>query len=160
MSVTGTEIAALLKRDLRRLCQQVEAFADEAQLWQVLPGVENSAGNLAMHLEGNLREYIGRQLGGIAYDRNRPLEFEGRNVPKPELLARLENLAETIPGVLERLSDETFSRDYAENVLGATLSTRQFVIHLQGHLNYHLGQIDYLRRVLTAGAAINYVKLQ
>ena len=158
-SVLANELAALLRRDLTKLCQQVKAFTDEAQLWQVLPGVENSAGNLAMHLEGNLREYIGRQLGGLEYVRNRPVEFAGKDVPRAALISRLENLAETIPGVVEALSDDALAQTFPEKVLGPELSSRQFIIHLHGHLNYHLGQIDYLRRILASGKAIDYVRL-
>ena len=59
----ATELAALFARDLRRLQQQLDAFPDDATVWATAPGVTNSAATLALHLEGNLREYIGRQLG-------------------------------------------------------------------------------------------------
>lgn len=59
-----TELSHLFRRDLARLQQEVNAFNDDQGLWLRLPGVENTAGNLVLHLEGNLREFIGRQLGG------------------------------------------------------------------------------------------------
>ena len=142
------ELAALFARDLAKLRQEIEAFGDG--LWAVLPGVTNSAGNLALHLEGNLREYIGRQLGGIAYERKRPLEFSTKDIPVPELIARITSLEAAIPTVVSQLTDDTLSAIYPENVLGEPLSTRRFLIHIHGHLTYHLGQINYLRRISQA----------
>ncbi len=63
----ATELSALFVRDLERLIQELQAFPDTASVWKTAPGVTNAAGTLALHLEGNLREYIGRQLGQIAY---------------------------------------------------------------------------------------------
>ncbi len=143
------ELARQFRRDLLRLHQQVGAFPDNATLWQVLPGVTNSAGNLLLHLEGNLREYIGRQLGGIPYSRNRPSEFSAGDISRAELSSRVMDLAERIPAVVASLSSEQMARQYPEVVLAGPLSTGEFLIHLYGHLNWHFGQVDYLRRILT-----------
>jgi phage FluMu protein gp41 len=139
------EIAALYRRDLPRLVQQLDAF-DDAQLW---------AGNLLLHLNGNLREFVGRQIGGVAYARDRPREFAAKDVPRAELTAELMGLAALIPSVLDALPAERWDEMFPEQVLpGGPVTNRQFVIHLYGHLNYHLGQIDYLRRTLTGQGAL------
>ena len=148
------ELADQFRIDLLRLHQQVGAFPDDAALWQVLPGVTNSAGNLVLHLEGNLREYIGRQLGEISYSRNRPLEFSASGLSRSELGTRVMQLADKIPAVIEGLSSEQMARQYPEVVLAGPLSTGEFLIHLYGHLNWHLGQVDYLRRILTGQGAL------
>ncbi|MDH4063809.1 MAG: DinB family protein, partial [Acidobacteriota bacterium] len=150
----ATELAALFARDLTRLRQQLEAFPDTAAVWATAPGVSNVAGTLALHLEGNLREFVGRQLGHIDYQRDRPAEFGTRGMAQSELVARAAALADDIPPVIAALSDAALSATFPEVVLGAPISTRQFLIHLNGHLNYHLGQIDYLRRVTTGHGAI------
>jgi hypothetical protein len=143
------ELAALFRRDLGRLRKEIESFAGhDAALWESRPGITNPAGNLALHLEGNLREYIGRQLGGIAYTRTRPLEFSTRGLTAAGLSSRLAALADAIPTVIESLAGGALAATYPENVLGEPMSTRRFLVHLQGHLNYHLGQINYLRRIL------------
>ena len=147
----GTELAMIFRRDLTRLLQQVEAFSSDEMLWKTLPGVTNSAGNLVLHLEGNLCEFIARQLGRHAYNRQRPLEFSTSGLTQADLAARVTRLRELIPEVLEKLSDEQMEARYPEDVLGVPLSTAQMLVHLNGHLGYHLGQIDYLRRFLTAG---------
>lgn len=147
------ELATLYRRDLQRLHQEIAAFPDDATLWCVLPGASNSAGNLALHLEGNLRDFIGRELGNRPYVRTRDLEFTA-NVPRAELLQRIESLLSLIPDVVAELTADQLDATYAKNVFGMPLSTRLFVLHLATHLNYHLGQIDYLRRILTAGDAL------
>ena len=156
----ASELAALYARDLQRLVQELRAFPDTATLWTTGPGVSNAAGTLALHLEGNLREYIGRQLGGIAFTRNRPLEFSARDVALSEVITRLEAVADLIPDVIESLSPGQLDATYPENVLSVPLSTRQFLIHLFGHFSYHLGQIDYLRRLTTGHGAIVLATLQ
>jgi hypothetical protein len=155
----GIELAALFRRDLRRLAQEIEHFPDDAALWNTAPGVRNSAGNLALHLEGNLREYIGRQLGGVDYSRNRRQEFSAAGPTRVEMKGRMEALAASIPEVIAGLSGADWENVYPEQVLGLPLSTAQFLIHLHGHFNYHLGQIDYLRRVLTQGGAVDFAPL-
>jgi len=158
MTMTS-DLAPLFRRDLARLSQQVEAFPNDEALWQTLPGVTNAAGNLALHIEGNLREYIGRQLGKLPYKRNRELEFSTKGMSRRELGTRLAELRRSIPEVIEHLSSEQFDTEYPEVVLEIATSTRQLLIHLHGHLNWHLGQIDYLRRVLTGDGAIKLAGL-
>jgi hypothetical protein len=155
----ATEIASLFRRDIRRVIQQLQAFPDSETLWSVSGGITNPAGNLVLHLEGNLREFIGRQLGRVDYQRKRDEEFNGRNVDAAEMITRMEAVLEMVPRVLESLSKEVLDAPYPESPLKGGVSTRQFLIHLNGHLNYHLGQIDYLRRALTGNGSISYAGL-
>jgi hypothetical protein len=153
VSITN-DLAALFRRDLSKLAQQIEAFPNDETLWQTLPGVTNSAGNLALHLEGNLREFIGRQLGKLSYNRKRELEFSLKGIRKEELSTRLAGLQLSIPSIIGELSSEQMEMEYPQLVLERAMSTREFLIHLYGHLNWHLGQVDYLRRVLTGDGAV------
>ena len=150
----SAELASLYRRDLPRLGQQLEAF-DDRQLWAVVPGVTNSAGNLMLHLNGNLREYVGRQIGGVAYVRDRPREFAARDIPRAEIAADLAGLPGLVAGVFDGLTEARWGDMFPEQVLpGGPITNRHFVIHLYGHLNYHLGQIDYLRRALSGHGAL------
>jgi hypothetical protein len=107
----STELAALFARDIARLIQELQAFPDTASVWKTAPGVTNAAGTLALHLEGNLREYIGRQLGQIAFKRDRPLEFSARGVEQAELIKRLEAVKEMVPRVIAGLSEAQLDAD-------------------------------------------------
>jgi hypothetical protein len=150
----SSELAVLFARDLARVGQELEAFPDTATLWATAPGVANAAGTLALHLEGNLREYVGRQVGGIEFQRNRPLEFSARGVEREELIRRIEGVREMVPRVIAALSPERLDAEAPESQDGAPASTRQFLINVLTHLNYHLGQMDYLRRFSTGDGAI------
>ena len=156
---TAHELAALFRRDLTRLIQEIEAFPGEDALWKTVPGITNSAGNLALHLEGNLREFVGRQLGQRTYSRKRDLEFSSTGVSRAELGSRLAGLKQVIPDVIAGLSAQQLNMDYPEMVLGVVTSTQQFLMALYGHLSWHMGQIDYLRRALTGDGAIKLAGL-
>jgi uncharacterized damage-inducible protein DinB len=157
--ILSHELSALMKRDLGTLAQQIEAFPADELFWQTVPGITNAAGNLVLHLEGNLREYIGRQLGNIPYERDRPQEFRITALDQAELLRRVAYLSETIPAVINSLSPEELTSAYPEMVLERELSVQGFLVHLYGHLSWHMGQIDYIRRVLTADGAVKRASL-
>jgi uncharacterized damage-inducible protein DinB len=155
----STELSLLYARDLKRLIQEIQAFPNDASLWQVLPGVTNSAGNLALHIDGNLREYIGRQLGDVAYTRQRPLEFSSKGASAAELVARFNDLPDLIARIITGLSEEQLDAPFPEQGLPQQRTTRMFLLHLYSHFSYHLGQIDYLRRILTDGKSVDFVNL-
>ena len=155
----ATELGALYARDLTRLIQELNAFPDTASLWKTAPGVANAAGTLALHLEGGLRHFIGWRLGKIEYTRVRPLEFSARGVERDELIARLEAVKASIPAVIAGLSNADLDTIDPNNGTDEPMTTRQWLIHLYGHLNYHLGQVDYLRRFVTGDAAIELAQL-
>ena len=155
----STELADLFARDLARLIQELTAFPDTASIWKIAPGVSNAAGTLALHLEGGLRHFIGLRLGRIDYTRDRPLEFSARGVDRVELIARLEAVQASIPTVIAALTDAELDTVDPQNGTDKPLTTRQWLIHLYGHLSYHLGQIDYLRRVATGDGAIELAQL-
>jgi hypothetical protein len=158
MTIAGG-LAALFSRDLTRLIQELQAFPSDETLWQRAPGVKNSAGNLVLHLEGNLREYIGRQLGGVAYSRVRDQEFALTGISRGDLVRRMEDVKELVAKVVSGLTDSELAKPHPERVLEIDLCSRDFLVHLHGHLNFHLGQIDYLRRILTAGSAVAFAGL-
>lgn len=153
------ELARLFDRDLQRLLQEIESFPDDASLWATVPGVTNSAGNLALHVNGNLREFVGRQMGDVAYIRQRDREFAARGLPIGEMYALIDDLRYLVPSTVERLSDEQLAATGNADHVGVPITNRQFLMHLHGHLSYHLGQIDYLRRILTNGEPIRFVGL-
>ncbi len=155
----ATELGALFRRDITRLAQELRALPEDGPLWTKPPGVGNSIGNLVLHLEGNLREYIGRQLGGVTYTRQRDLEFSQTGLNPHDLRTRMDALIAIIPDIVAALPDAELERIYPEKHHGRSLSTAQFLMSVHGHLNYHLGQIDYLRRILTGGGAVDFAQL-
>jgi uncharacterized damage-inducible protein DinB len=155
----ATDLAALFRRDLTRLAQELRAFPEDGPLWVKPTGINNSIGTLVLHIEANLRDYIGLQLGGVPYTRQREREFSETGLGIDDLRARADSLASTIPEVLACLSEADLGGMYSKKAWSSPVSMAQFLIHLHGHLNYHLGQIDYLRRILTSAGAIDFVQL-
>lgn len=139
----------LFERDIQRLYNEIQSYTSEQSLWVLPPmTIHNSAGNLALHLCGNLNHFIGATLGNTGYVRDRDSEFSTKNVPKAELLSAIENTKSVVITALEGLNDEQLNEDYPFEPLGYRMTTTYFLIHLNGHLNYHLGQINYHRRLL------------
>ena len=141
-------LKSLYNRDLNKLKVEIESYQNEESLWKIDKNISNSGGNLCLHLLGNLNTYIGAELGKNGYLRQRDLEFSLKDIPKTELLEMLETLIEIVNSTLEKLSDEDLKKDYPTEPLGYKMSTEYFLIHLLSHLNYHLGQINYHRRLL------------
>lgn len=141
------DLVKLFDRELDKLIAELELFESEAALWAGAAGVSNAAGNLALHIVGNLNQYIGVRLGGTDYLRDRSAEFGSRDIPRHELIARVSATKTMLETVLVRLEAAQLEEIYPEEVLGYAMTTRYLLIHLYGHLNYHLGQVNYLRRV-------------
>ena len=138
----------LFNRDLNKLKFEIESYEFEKQIWAVDKNISNSAGNLALHLIGNINTYIGAQIGKTGYIRNRPLEFSLKDIPKSELIDKIENTIIVVNDVLDILTEEDLSKIYPEIVFEKEMTTGFFLVHLLTHLAYHAGQINYHRRLL------------
>jgi uncharacterized damage-inducible protein DinB len=149
-----------MERDLARLAQEIAALPDEETLWRAMPGISNSIGNLALHLEGNLREFVGNQFGGVAYRRERDAEFTSRDTDRADLARRIAEVRALTGEVLRAAPEERYAALCPEQRYGLDMTWRQFLMHLAGHLNYHLGQIDYVRRALTGEGALDLAPLE
>jgi len=141
-------LQSLFIRDLTKLKTEIEAYRNEETIWKTDKNISNSAGNLCLHLVGNLNHFVGTILGNSDYVRNRELEFSQKNIPRTELTAQIDRTIATINRSLEKLSAEDLDKEFPVESLGYKMTTGYFLIHLFGHLGYHLGQINYHRRLL------------
>ena len=141
------ELARVFQGQLSQLEKEISLY-DEALLWAVKDGITNSGGNLTLHLIGNLNYYIGAILGDTGYTRNRENEFAAKDVSSTELLDMIRRTSEMIAAVLNNFSETALEQEYPIIVLEKPSSTQYFLLHLSEHLGYHLGQINYLRRIL------------
>lgn len=140
-------LAELFEKDMPRVKAEIEAYSSEEAIWEVGEGTKNSGGNLALHLAGNLSHFFGAVIGGSDYKRDREFEFGGR-VSREELMTRLDAAYESVMNTLDGMTDEELSKDYPIEVLGRPMTTGFFFIHLLSHMTYHLGQINYHRRMI------------
>lgn len=141
-------LRSLYNRDLNKLKVEIEAYQHEENLWKTDKNISNSAGNLCLHLVGNLSHFIGAQLGNTGYVRHRELEFSLKDIPKAELIEKIEATTIIVDSVLSQLPEEALKEEYPLVVFEDKMTTDFFLIHLIAHLDYHLGQINYHRRLL------------
>ena len=142
-----SDLSALFERDLNRLIKEIKAFKKEEDLWLIAGDIKNTPGNLALHICGNLRHFIGKTLGENGYKRDRDFEFNGK-VKRSELLEELRLTKKVVKQTFDKITLNQFFESYPLEVFGNAMSTFRFMVHLNGHLNYHLGQINYCRRIL------------
>lgn len=139
----------LYERDLNKLKTEIEQFENEADLWKTSGAVTNSAGNLCQHLTGNLQHFFGAVLGDTGYVRDRDAEFAEKDTTRADLLADIDAALASVKNTLAKLTEEDFEKTYPVEVFGQPMTTGSFLTHLTTHFNYHLGQINYHRRLLT-----------
>jgi hypothetical protein len=138
----------LYNRELELTLRELDAYPTEESIWLVGGDIKNPAGNLFLHLAGNLLHNFGHVMGGTDYVRNRDAEFTLKNVPRAELRRQLEEAKAVVESTLKSMTPERYAEKYPTEVLGYPMTTEFFVIHLYGHLQWHLGQINYHRRLL------------
>ena len=141
-------LTVIITRDLQKLKSELELYQDEANIWKVDKNIANTAGNLCLHLVGNLNTYIGATLGNTGYVRDRDAEFSLKNVSRKELIQKIEATIAMINTVLPAVDEKTLKDEYPMLVLKEKTSTEYFLVHLAVHLGYHLGQVNYHRRLL------------
>jgi len=139
---------SIIKRELLKLKTEIESYTDESNLWRVEKNITNSAGNLCLHLIGNLNTYIGATLGQTGYIRNRDSEFSLKNIPVIELIQKIEDTIQMTDHIIPGLTPDQLKKEYPIIVLNEPTSTEYFLVHLATHLTYHLGQINYHRRLI------------
>ncbi len=143
------DIRSLLVRDLETMAREIAMFADDETIWKTPEGITNPAGTLVLHVCGNLKHFIGAVLGGTEYVRNRPAEFSERSATRQALIDELKDTMDTIDEIVPSVPESELNGEYPELVGGCKQNTRLFLIHLCTHLALHVGQVGYLRRILT-----------
>ena len=139
----------VFERDLGKLVEEINLYKDENNLWLVKEGISNSGGNLILHLIGGLNHFIGATLAGTGYARERDKEFSLKNIPRTQLIEAINNINAVIKNTLPVLSEDDLQKEFPVKINNKTSSTRFILMHLLTHLNYHLGQVNYHRRLIS-----------
>ncbi len=139
---------SLFQRDLDKLLGELEAY-DERHLWQIKEGIINSGGNIALHLNGNLQHFIGAVLGETGYVRERDKEFSLKGVPVQDIIKNVRITKKVVEDtLLNKLEESNLDDIYPVKIRPEEFTVGAFLLHLYGHLSWHLGHINYLRRIL------------
>lgn len=145
--MTPQIILSLFEKDIEKFIEEISLYQMESDLWTLKGDIKNSPGTLALHIAGNIKHFIGAQLGGTEYLRNREKEFSERNLSRERLLNELHESLSIIKSVLAKLSEEDLKKDFPVCFLDKMRPTIEVLFILYGHLNYHLGQVNYHRRM-------------
>lgn len=140
----------LLSRDLTKLKEELSAYTDEHLIWKVEQNISNSAGNLCLHIIGNLNHFIGAVLGNTGYQRNREQEFSVKDMPRERLIGYTDFTIKMINDTLSQIPESDYKKTYPQKINDMELDIESMMIYLTVHLSYHLGQINYHRRLITA----------
>jgi hypothetical protein len=138
----------LFTRDLEKLKKEISLYENEQKIWYTEKTIANSAGNLCLHLVGNLNAYIGAEFGNTGYIRHRDLEFSLKDIPKAELVKKIEDTITVVRTSLDKITIEQLKEEYPLLVFQEKTSIEYMLVHLAVHLGYHLGQVNYHRRLL------------
>ena len=149
LSMNINDLQRVIIRDASTLIDELMAYPQESQIWAMPPGIKNSAGTLVLHLCGNLQHFVGAQFGATGYVRNRDGEFSRRDVSRADLLAECDAALLAVTRGFAGLTDADLAKPFPVQLAGATLPTGLALLHMATHLSYHLGQIDYHRRLVT-----------
>lgn len=146
------ELRILFGREIDTVLREIAAYPDDASPWREVAGLPNVGGTLVLHLAGNLRHFVGAQLGGSGYVRDRPLEFSARGLSRDALSATMTAARAEVDAAFAGMEQARLEAP-TELPNGPAVSTRIFLLHLLSHLAFHLGQIDYHRRAATGDPA-------
>jgi hypothetical protein len=147
------ELRMFLLRDLAALERELELYPDDSSVWKNVVGLPNSAGNLILHLAGSLQHFFGVTLGNTGYVRNREAEFRRRDVSRTELRQELAAARQGVLAGFEHLTEQSLEQPFPARITHTDLSTRLTILQFITHLAYHLGQLDYHRRMVTGNPA-------
>ena len=140
-------LPGLFERELNKLKEELNLYHEEHEIWLLKGTISNSAGNLCLHLIGNLEHFIGATLGSTGYIRKREGEFALKNVPRKEMLLSIDQVIKVINTTLHQMPEHDFNKKFPLEKHGEIVTTEYMMLHLLTHLNYHLGQINYHRRM-------------
>jgi uncharacterized damage-inducible protein DinB len=138
----------LFQGDLDKLKTEITSYKDEQNIWKISGEILNSAGNLCLHLCGNLQHFVGAVLGNSGYVRKRDEEFSKKNVPIRELVTEIELTIEILKKTFAEMKEDDLQKIYPINVFGYEMTTEYLLTHMATHFSYHLGQINYHRRLM------------
>src|ERR1039457_3745 len=147
MADLKSTIAAGLTARYTKLAGDVRELAaplSNEQFWAKPFAFGNSCGHLVLHLTGNVNYYVGAQIVGRGYGRDRPLEFSDATRPsKAEVLKKIDQAIAMVIGAIGSESAEDWSKEY--DAVGANARDRlEMVLQCATYLHHHVGQMMYL----------------
>src|ERR1700686_4245142 len=147
-----SEFASRFENITAKLHKWVDPLSNQ-QFWRNPYPYGNSIGHLVLHLTGNLRYYIGAQIAGSGYVRDRDREFtDAARANKDDVLRNFDRAIQLVVDTIRKQATESWGSAYSAE---RSKETNRFAIVLScaAHADHHLGQIIYLSRELAVEAS-------
>lgn len=136
--------------------RELAAPLSQDQFWLKPFPFGNGFGHLVLHLTGNLNYYIGAQIAGTGYVRDRDREFsEPRRLPKEEVLQSFDEVIAVVLRTVNAQSSEDWLAPYSTVRSGEVGSRFHMVLKCAAHLDHHVGQMIYLSFAFSHGVTSN-----
>ena len=155
MSQLIEDLKVLFTRDLNRLKNEIVQYHSDDALWSTQKSINNSGGNLCLHLIGNLKAFIGNGLGENGYVSDRLNEFGAKHVSRQQLELEIDETIRAVHIGLNSVTEDKLTENFPIVIWDKPTGMSYTLIHLHCHLNYHLGQINYHRRLIDHNEAAN-----
>lgn len=139
----------LYSKHLKQLKEEIAAYKNENDLWKLSGDIKNTPGNLAIHMCGNLKFNFGTVLLNNGYVRDRDSEFARKNVPRNEIIKEIDSTIEVVTASLDNLTPKDLNKPFPSDIYGDEGTIGDIILRLAFHFAYHLGQINYHRRIMT-----------
>lgn len=133
---------------LNQLKEEISLYKNEEDIWKTQGSISNTSGNLCLHICGNLNHFLGAALANTGYVRDRDPEFSRKNVSRGELVKRVDDSIATMGKVFDVINNERLEDIYPADKFGENVTNGFVLSRLVSHLAYHLGQINYNRRLI------------
>ncbi len=137
--------------ELENLLNEINAYSNSENLWIIDKNIKNSGGNLCLHLVGNINHFIGSVMLKTNYVRNRDDEFDSKNISKQELAEMVKATQALIANEFDKITEADLQKTFPFDFMGVN-TTGFYLTRFLCHLSYHLGQINYHRRLLDTNA--------
>jgi hypothetical protein len=137
----------LFIRYIDQMKEEISAYKDEADIWKLTGSINNSPGTLTLHMCGNLQHFVGAVIGNTEYVRNRDEEFAKKNASRNDLLTELEVTRNIVDAEFDNLDDDRLEEKFPSTHFGEDISYGYALSRLISHFAYHVGQINYHRRM-------------
>jgi uncharacterized damage-inducible protein DinB len=149
LSALAAETFASYYEEVREQIHKLVAPLSTDDLWRNPYAYGNSIGHLLLHLTGNLSHYIGAQIAGSGYVRNRPLEFtDASRPPKEEVLAAFDDAIDMVAATIRKQSPADWTAPYSDPTSPRDRTRFSAIQRMAAHASHHVGQIVYLARAL------------
>ncbi|HET8963143.1 MAG TPA: DUF1572 family protein [Chitinophagales bacterium] len=144
----NSDFTTILSQGIDKIISELNQYENEMDIWEIDGEIKNSAGNLAIHLSGSINYFIGAVMAKNGYVRNRDAEFSEKNISREKMISELNTTKTMMEEFISQQDADFYNAIFPLQTFGENRSNHYALMIMAVHLNYHLGQINYHRRLI------------